>query len=65
MDFTQITQAVANIGVPAVMCFILLYMMQKNNEMHKAEVDSLKDVISDVKVAITELKDAINGMKGE
>lgn len=65
MDTNAITTMITSVGFPIVMCLLLWYQMQKNNEMHKSEVDSLKDVISDVKVALTELRDAINGMKGE
>lgn len=54
---------ITSVGFPIVMCLLLWYQMQKNNELHKAEVDSLKDVISDVKIAITELRDAINNME--
>lgn len=57
-----ITTAITSVGFPIVMCLLMWYQMQKNNEMHKEEVDSLKDVINDVKIALTELRDAINRM---
>lgn len=65
MDTNAITTMITSVGFPIVMCLLLWYQMQKNNELHKSEVDSLKDVISDVKIALTELRDAINGMKGD
>lgn len=57
----DIANVISTVGFPIAMCLLLYYQMIKNNELHKAEVDSLKDVINDVKVAITELRDAING----
>lgn len=63
MDTNAITTMITSVGFPIVMCLLMWYQMQKNNEMHKSEVDSLKDVISDVKIALTELRDAINNME--
>lgn len=57
----DVADIISTVGFPIAMCLLLYYQMIKNNELHKQEVDSLKDVINDVKVAITELRDAING----
>lgn len=62
MDTNAITTMITSVGFPIVMCLLLWYQMQKNNEAHKEEVDSLKDVIQDVKIALTELRDAITNM---
>lgn len=64
MDTNTITTMITSVGFPIVMCLLLWYQMEKNNELHKSEVDSLKDVISDVKIALTELRDAINNTRG-
>lgn len=60
MDTQTITTMITSVGFPIVMCLLLWYQMKADNEAHKAEVDGLKDVINDVRVAITELRDAIN-----
>lgn len=61
---TEILNMISTVGFPIVMCILMWYQMQKNNELHKEEVDSLKDVINEVKIALTELKDAIGGANG-
>lgn len=59
MDTQAITTMITSVGFPIVMCLLLWHQMEEDNKLHKEEVDGLKSVISDVKVAITELRDAI------
>lgn len=54
-----ISKSVLRVGFPVIMCLLLWHQMLKSDESHKEEVNGLKDVIADVKIAITELKDAI------
>lgn len=54
-----ISKLILSVGFPVVMCLLMWYQMLKSDESHKAEVDGLKDVINEVKIAITELKDAL------
>ena len=56
-----VSKVILTVGFPIVMCLLLWYQMLISDKNHKAEVDALKDVITDVKIAITELKDAISG----
>lgn len=62
MDSNAITTMITSVGFPIVMCLLLWYQMRESDKNHKEEVDSLKDVIADVKIALTELRDAISSM---
>lgn len=63
MEWDSIMTMISSIGFPIVMCLLLWYQIQQSDQRHKEEIDSLKDVINDVKVALESLKTAI--MKGE
>lgn len=48
--------AVSTVGFPIAACVIMFKYMNKEQENHKAEVDSLKDVISKNNSILAELK---------
>lgn len=48
--------AVSTVGFPIAACYIMWQYMKKEQENHKAEVDSLKDVISENNVILAQLK---------
>ena len=45
MDLTQLTDIISTLGFPIVCCFVLWKSNEKNNELHKAEVDELRKAI--------------------
>ncbi len=59
MDITQITNIISTIGFPIVMCIIIFKHLDKEREDHKEEISSLKDILSDTKNVIAELKQLI------
>ena len=59
----DIVTAVSTVGFPIVMCILTFYYMEKEAESHKQEVDGLKEVLTDLKISITQLTDKIGGGK--
>lgn len=65
MDFNNIVQAIGTLGFPIVMCCVIFFYLNAERKDHKEEMNSLKDVLSDTKNVIAELKqlieDKLNG----
>lgn len=59
MDIQTISQLISSIGFPIAACCAIFYMMNKEREEHKAEVDSLKGVLAEVKETMAALKQLI------
>ena len=45
MDGNTIIQAVSSVGFPIAMCLLMYYQLGKSEEVHKAEIDELKQAI--------------------
>lgn len=59
----DVITAISTVGFPIVMCILIFYYMEKESESHKQEVDGLKEVLTDLKISITQLTDKIGGGK--
>lgn len=59
----DVVTAISTVGFPIVMCILIFYYMEKETESHKQEVDGLKEVLTDLKISITQLTDKIGGGK--
>ena len=59
----EVVTAISTVGFPIVMCILIFYYMEKEAESHKQEVDGLKEVLTDLKISITQLTDKIAGGK--
>lgn len=59
----DVVTAISTVGFPIVMCILIFYYMEKEAESHKQEVDGLKEVLTDLKISITQLTDKIVGGK--
>ena len=59
----EVVTAISTVGFPIVMCILIFYYMEKEAESHKQEVDWLKEVLTDLKISITQLTDKIGGGK--
>ena len=57
----EVVTAISTVGFPIVMCILIFYYMEKEAESHKQEVDGLKEVLTDLKISITQLTDKIGG----
>lgn len=60
MEINDIITLISNLGFPIVMCILLFWRMNKQDELHKEEISNLTEVINELKLVITELKDSIS-----
>lgn len=58
-DINVIIQAISTVGFPIVMCAIMFWFLNKEQENHKAEMLSLKEVISENNSVLVGLKQLI------
>lgn len=58
-DINVIIQAVSTVGFPIVMCGIMFWFLNKEQENHKNEMLSLKEVISENNKVLEGLKQLI------
>lgn len=59
MDIGSIVSSIANLGFPAILCVILVYLLEKNNERHKEELDKLNETVKNNTEAINKLTEKI------
>lgn len=59
MEVSEITTIISTIGFPIAACIAIFYMMNKEREDHKNEVDALKGVISEINQTLAALKQLI------
>jgi hypothetical protein len=59
MDVNMIMQAISTVGFPICACGALFWMVNKQDEQHKAEITALRSVLEANTQALTELKDMI------
>ena len=55
----SVTQLIASLGFPIVMCLLMFKYMQEESEKKKKEVDSLKDSLKENTVVLSDLKSMI------
>ena len=65
MEINVILQAISTVGFPICACGALFWMINKQDESHKQEVNSLRAVLEANTQALTELKDMIKYTKGD
>ncbi|MBP3896427.1 MAG: hypothetical protein J6D57_01135 [Mogibacterium sp.] len=58
-DVNVLIQAISTVGFPIVMCAIMFWFLNKEQENHKAEMLSLKEVISENNAVLVGLKQLI------
>lgn len=63
MDMSEIVQLIGSLGFPIVACIALFWQLNKQNEYHKQETDSLKEAIDELKVAIMQLTQLITNSR--
>lgn len=57
----DIIQAVSTLGFPITMCGALFWYMVKQNDLHREESKEMKNAITDLRLAITELTIKLKG----
>lgn len=55
MDASSLTTLISTVGFPIVMCGALFWYITKQTNSHKEEIDGLKEVITKLEYAITNL----------
>ena len=56
MDVASIISSIANMGFPAVLCIIMIWINHEQMESHKTEIRELKATIDNNTAALTEIK---------
>ena len=56
MDTQAYTNLISSVGFPIVMCLIMVKLMARMEESHKAEIDSLKDSLNNNTNVLTRLE---------
>jgi len=56
MDAQAYTNLISSVGFPIVMCLIMVKLMSRMEESHKAEIDSLKDSLNNNTNVLTRLE---------
>ena len=59
MDVQVLGQLVASLGFPIVACGALFWMVNKNEERHKEEMDGLRKTIEDNTNVLASIKELI------
>lgn len=63
MDTNSIIQMVGSLGFPIVACGALFWMLNKQTELHRDEMNVLKEAIDELRVAILQLTNMIQQNK--
>lgn len=59
MDAQVIGQLIASLGFPIVAAAAMFWMVNKNEERHKDEIDSMRKTVEENTSVLTSLKDLI------
>lgn len=61
MTAQDIITAISTLGFPICMCAALFWYMIDQNRKHSEESISMREAITDLKIAITQLTDKLGG----
>ena len=61
MNASDVLNAISTVGFPIVMCLLLLYVLYKQNEEHKEEMDKMNESLAYNTLAIQRLTDILEG----
>ena len=59
MDIGQVMTAIGSVGFPIVACCAMFWLVNKQDERHKTEMDGLRKTIEDNTNVLTSLKELI------
>lgn len=60
MDVSMLTDLVSNLGFPIVVCVAMFWYINKTEERHKEEVDTLRQALDANTQAVTQLVEHLN-----
>ena len=61
MNTSDVLNAISTVGFPIVMCLLLLYVLYKQNEEHKEEMNKMNESLANNTLAIQRLTDILEG----
>lgn len=61
LNASDVLNAVSTVGFPIVMCLLLLYVLYKQNEEHKEEMNKMNESLANNTIAIQRLTDILEG----
>lgn len=61
MNFSEAVQLIGSLGFPIVMCLMMYYRMDKQDENHKQEMDKITESLNNNTIAITKLTERLGG----
>ena len=61
MNASDVLNAISTVGFPIVMCLLLLYVLYKQNEEHKEEMNKMNESLANNTLAIQQLADILEG----
>lgn len=61
MDMNTLTTLIGSLGFPIVACIALFWKMNKQDELHKEEMDNLNATVQNNTIAIQKLTDRLEG----
>lgn len=64
MDLNAFTTLIGSIGFPIVMCLLLYYRMDKQDENHKTEMEKITEALNNNTQALTALATKISTLSG-
>ena len=64
MDSNAFTTLIGSLGFPIVMCLLLYYRMDKQDENHKTEMEKITEALNNNTQAITSLVTKISTISG-
>lgn len=56
MDFNSIMQSISNMGFPAIVCIIMIWINREQTKSFKEDLKSLKEALDQNTKAVTELR---------
>ena len=64
MDLNVFTTLIGSLGFPIVMCLLLYYRMDKQDENHKTEMEKITEALNNNTQALTALATKISTVSG-
>ena len=61
MNASDVLNAISTVGFPIVMCLLLLYVLYKQSEEHKEEMNKMNESLANNTLAIQHLADILKG----
>lgn len=60
MDFNQIISSIANLGFPSILCVLMFWKMDKQDENYRNVMQNMEKTIQDNTLAITKFIEKVD-----